>query len=771
MTRISLDGDWTLTHFLEGSRSVDHPDQLPADEGMTLAAQVPGNVEIDLMRAGVLPDIYHGDNVHLLRPYEFHEWWYRRSFASPSVSCGQRVELVFEGLDCLATVWINGTEIGRTDNMLVSHRFDVTGLLRSDGENELVVRLGSAVNAARKHVPDPSEGHLPTNWEQLSVRKAPHMFGWDIAPRVVSAGIWRPVALEVHNATEIVDLYYYTSHADPGHAGVGVHYHFATDALDLDGFSLRFTGECDASSFSSELPVYYVSGQHSLNVAQPRLWWPRGYGEPNLYSVTCELLHNGQVVDSRTDRIGIRTVKLHRTETTGESGGEFRFDVNGTPILVKGANWVPADALHSRDASRYEQALGLFSDLGCNMVRCWGGNVYEDHRFFDICDESGMLVWQDFAFACAKYPQNPEFLETVRLEAEKVVRKLRNHASLALWCGDNECDAVWLWTGLDPAHNRLTREVLPHVVHRCDPYRSFVPCSPYYAPETVARGGPDRMLPEQHLWGPRDYFKSRFYTEATAHFVGEIGYHGCPNVSSLRKFLDESHLWPYEDNSQWVTHAADSIPGGGPYKYRVKLMADQIHELFGTSPDSIDDFALASQISQAEAKKFFVEMVRLRKWRRTGVLWWNVIDCWPQFSDAIVDYYFGRKLAYHYLKRVQQPVCIMVDEPESWNVRVAVGNDSLQDAAGSFRIWDADSGETLLQGGYHVKANQNQDLGRIRISHGDQRLFLIEWELDGQKSGNHYLLGTPPVPLERYRKWLEAIAKLPGGFDAGSVGQ
>ena len=177
----------------------------------------------------------------------------------------------------------------------------------------------------------------------------------------------------------------------------------------LDGFSIRFSGVCGESRFATEVPARFVSGQCHIEVPHPRLWWPKGYGDPNLYTVTCELLHWGEPVDQRTDRIGLRTVRLQRTEVTSESGGEFRFEINGTPILVKGANWVPADAFHSRDAERYEACLSLFDDLGCNMVRCWGGGVYEDHAFFDFCDSHGMMVWQDFAFACARYPQSPEF--------------------------------------------------------------------------------------------------------------------------------------------------------------------------------------------------------------------------------------------------------------------------------------------------------------------------------------------------------------------------
>ena len=497
------------------------------------------------------------------------------------------------------------------------------------------------------------------------------------------------------------------------------------------------------------------------------LWWPRGYGNPNLYQVTTELLQNEKVLASREDSVGIRKLELIRTETTSiEKPGQFLFKVNGVPILVKGSNWVPVDAFHSRDAARYEQILALVADLECNMLRCWGGNVYEDHAFFDICDRKGIMVWQDFAMACAIYPQTPEFLEVMRQEAISVVRKLRNHPSLALWSGDNEVDMFYQISGLDPAHNKITREVLPQVIAQCDPYRPYLPSSPYMSPEVIATGNL-KLMPEEHLWGPRDYFKSRFYTEHTAHFVSEAGYDGCPGLSSLKRFLDDKHLWPWQNNPWWALHSTDMT--FDPYENHV--LANEEKELFGVTPDKLEDFILSTQITEAEATKFFVEMTRLNKWRSTGLIWWNVMDGWPQLNDSVVDYYFNKKLAYYYIRRVQQPVCVMVDEPKEWHCRVVVGNDSREDAAGHYRVWDADSGETLLEGDYQTKANENLELGTIPVFHSGKRLFLIEWTANGKKYANHYLQGFPPFSLEQYKSWLAKIAALQNGFDAASIGK
>lgn len=758
MKRISLKGKWSLWHAVEGTA---------APETQAITATVPGNVEIDLMKAGELPDLFFGGNIFAARALEFHAWTYETAFEAPAEGRGKRVELVFHGVDCIATYWLNGQEIGRSENMLIEHAFDVGGVLAYDRPNRLVVKIASAVNHARTFLHDPSV----SSWgapESLHVRKAAHVYGWDIMPRLVSAGIWRPVELVVHDATEIVDLHYFTCRAGQD-AQIGVVYNFATDAAVLDGFELHVKGACGPSRFELRQPLRFTAGEVRIDVPDAQLWWPHGAGDANLYEVRVRLLHGGRAVDTRTDRIGIRTVELERSDlTTRDAPGEFVFRVNGERIMCKGSNWVPLDALHSRDAGRYRKALDLFRDAGCNIVRCWGGNVYEDHAFFDLCDKYGILVWQDFAMACARYPQTPAFQEVLRREAMAVVRKLRNHPSLALWAGDNESDCNFIGYK-DPADNRLTRRVLPEVVMECDFRRPYLPSSPYMSPEVVKRGKDETLCPEQHLWGPRDYYKSRFYAETTAHFASEIGYHGCANVSSLRKFIDAQHLWPWKDNEQWRVHCTDPSPTPGAYAYRVPLMANQIREMFGIAPDNLAEFALASQISQAEAKKFFIELFRLGKWRRTGLIWWNMIDGWPQLSDAVVDYYFVKKLAYHYIKRVQMPVCIMVDEPAGWHCRVVAGNDTLREVAGPFRVWDADSGETLLEGRFAAGANENALLGKIRISHGEHRLFLIEWELDGCKHGNHYLLGKPPLSFPRYRGWLQQIAGLPDGFDGAKV--
>ena len=755
MAIISLDGTWQLSYGPQGADRAGFA---------TIPAQVPGNVELDLMQAGVLPDLAHADNIYLLREVEGYQWWYRRSFATPALGPGERLELVFEGLDCIGTVWVNDQLVGEPRNMLIPHRFDVTDALRQGEDNEIVVRIDSAVLEGRRHQPAMVEGAMGANWESLSVRKAAHMYGWDIMPRVVSAGLWRSVYLEVIPPTHWSDVYLATMATDPasGRADVLADWHFITDRSDTDGWQVQLTLSLDGEvAHQSSHPVIGTHNRVRFTVENTRLWWPRGYGDQPLHDVEIKLLdRDGAVLAAKTQRLGLRTIRLVRRDITPDRDGEFVFVVNGERVFAKGSNWVPLDALHSRDPQHVAGAMDMIRDLNCNMVRCWGGNVYEDHAFFDLCDERGIMVWQDFALACALYPQTDDFCAVIAHEAEVIIRRLRQHPSLALWAGNNENDGFyyggWLAAPLDPNTDRLSREVLREAVRRHDPFRDYLPSSPYMSPEVVASGAPYKWMPEDHLWGPRDDFKGPYYTGSPCHFVSEIGYHGCPNRESLARMMDADHLWPWQDNEQWLTHAVRPHRDMTGYNYRVPLMGKQIEVLFQAIPDNLDDYILASQISQAEAKKFFIERFRSGKWRRTGILWWNLRDGWPIISDAIVDYYGGRKLAYEVIKRVQADVCAICGEAElDWHT-LHVVNDTLQPASGQLTVRDLDSGAVLFAGDYAVEANGRTELGAVPAA-TEPAMWLLEWTHGDQTLRNHYLAGPRPFALADFRRWLAAL--------------
>ena len=755
---ISLNGEWTLYYALETKETKDDLNELRKN-GQCIPARVPGNVELDLNRAGKEPDPFFGENLYRFRKYEFYRWQFERDFHAPAKG-ESRWALVFEGLNCFAEVFVNDEWVGESANAMIAHAFDVTDYVRFGEENHLTVRIRSAINEERK-MDIPAMVTTHESGEFLMLRMPPSSFGWDIMGRFLSAGMWRGVRLEERKPTRILDAYYATRKLTEDGAVLRLRYRWETDEPILEGFTMQLHGRCGESEFFAEKPAYFVDGTMDIPVAHPRLWWPKGYGEAALYDVTLRLMKDGTVLDERKDRIGIRRLEIERKMAPGDAG-EFRVMANGCPILCKGSNWVPLDALHSRDAERLRAAHDLLEDAGCNIIRCWGGNVYEDHAFFDLCDERGMMVWQDFAMACGVYSPAPDFAEQIEREAAAVIKKLRNHPSILLWAGDNEVDESCIAQGYPTEENRynaLTREVLPRAVRMHDPYRVFVPSSPY-----IPAGFPRYQVPEQHNWGARAYFKDDFYKHSNAHFISECGYHGCPAVSSLSRYIPEDQLNHWLHNPVWDAHNTDYMPRGGRGYNRIQLMQDQVDLLFGQVPQDIHDFARLSQISQAEAKKFFIERTRIKKWRRTGVIWWNMLDGWPQISDAVVDYYYAKKLAYYYIKRVQRPIAVMMDETVDWGHQVILGNDSRESKRVQYKIWDGDTGEVCLAGECLSPANENVVLGTIRELAGRQRLYLITWEADGRTFGNHYISGYPAYDAKKMLQWVEKIASLPEPF-------
>lgn len=769
---MDLNGKWKLYYAPQGENKLSSVFDLEKSGIPFVEATVPGNVELDLSAAGILPeDLFKGMNILKAEKYENYEWWYEKTFSAPAApDDAHKVVLHFGAVDCIADYYLNGEKIGVSDNMFISQDFDVTDKVRYGEENTLHVHISSAVLKGASEDIEPNMALL--SWHatsiSLNVRKAPHSYGWDIMPRAVSAGIWRPVELQYKKKYDFRYLYFKIRNMD-GKDGI-ISLAYDSDIQPEYAFKdhhLRIYGKCGDSEFCKETDEIGMrktgAGIFVFTIPNIKLWWPKHYGEPNLYDITVELIdQKGDILISKTVRRGFRTLELRHSEIV-EPNGCFEFVVNGKRIMATGTNWVPMDAYHSRDNSRYEKALSMADDLGCNIIRCWGGNVYEDHDFFNYCDEHGILVWQDFAMACHQYPQHSRFMAKLEKEAEWVVKELRDHPSLALWSGDNEIDAMLAGNGVDPATNRLTREVLPRVIERLDPERPYIASSPYISSVAYNMGDNrqgSQVYPEDHLWGPRDYFKSSFYTNSKAYFVSETGYHGCPNKESIEKFIDEEYVWPYKDNRQWNLHSSDQRHNGC-WGDRTMLMHRQVAQLFGEVPTDMEDYILASQISQAEAKKFFVEHMRAKMSRNGGVIWWNLVDGWPQMSDAIVDYYYSKKLAYDYIKRSQRGFMIMLDEMNNWKQSVITANSTLEPVKGHVKITDMDSGKVYFEKDFTAGANCNTNLGSIPLMYSDKGMFLIEWELEnGEKHFNTYLYGTPGFDLQKYKGWLEKINSL-----------
>lgn len=777
MKKMSLCGsNWSL-YYVKNER-LCHDDRASDEEITTVdglckrgyesvPAVVPGNLELDLHRAGKIPDPFFGLNqwnrdCEYLHMFYATEFTYEGGYESP--------QLYFEGLDTIADIYLNGICVGEADNMLIPHDFSVGYALR-EGKNELLVHIRPAVIEARNYPITPNDNALPYNTESLYIRKAPHMYSWDIMPRFVSGGIWRPLSLRECKADRICsdDVYLTTLKVDTVNntAMMRLNYNVSVAADDISEYEIELSGVCGESSVYFRDRLRFTGGNRNFGVENAKFWWPRNAGAPNLYHFTLTLYRKGEAVDSWEKDIGIRTVELDRTSVTDKEGsGQFRFIINGKPVFCMGTNWVPVDAFHSRDAERIPEILPMLTDLGCNIVRVWGGNVYEDDLFYDYCDRDGIMIWQDFIMGCATYPQDEDFRMRLGLEIEAAVKRLRNHTSIILWAGDNENDCSYNWHGVrrDPNKvNLLTRRVIPEVLERLDFFRPYLPSSPYVDETAFANGS--KNISEDHLWGPRDYFKGNYYKNTVCHFASETGYHGCPSPDSLKKYISPEKLWTATeparwsgiDNDEWLCHAtAQETDPRKDYVYRIRLMADQVTTLFGSSvPCTLNDFARASQISQAEAKKYFIERFRLSKWRRTGIIWWNLIDGWPQISDAIVDYYFVKKLAYSYIKRSQNPLCLMFDEPQDGSIALYAVNDGTEERAFTYRVTEMGSGRTVAMGEYTAAPDSSAPIVKVSVAEGEKKFYFIEWQCGDIKGSNHFMTNIKDIDYSEYMGYIE----------------
>ena len=803
-TSLSLNGAWQLKGWPTPNRgSVRTLEEVPS-ETISVPATVPGCYEPDLCAAGLLPNLFYANNQYAARKYEGHQWLYTRTFALGNVPPDEKAFLEFDGLDTLCDIFLNGRKVGEAADMFIPHAFDVTKFVRA-GENELSVLFRSPVVESQFSEIAPT-GNAGSTSELEAFRKPAHMIGWDILPRFISAGIFRDARLVVRKPERIRDHFCALLSLDPEKRSA----QYLLD-LRLEGpFRRLDTSEIEVTVARKDKVVTRLNGKvlhwtprFRFGINNADLWWPLGFGEPALYDVKVAWKDSATqaLLAEKSFKLGVKKVEFELADydIATKKPGEMKFTVNGKPCFIRGTSWTPADALHCRDKDRIISTLELVREANCNMIRVWGGGLYEPEAFWDWCDANGVMVWQDFCFACTQYPQNDTALqEIVRKETIEVAKRLRNHASLALWCGNNENDSVfrlgpWKAYGADPNKDVFSRRILPEVLREFDPTHPYLPSSPYVDSDVVA----GRTLSvEGHYY--RRWWKGELFTATHEKFYSEFGCHGCPSVESIRQmFSPECHepfVSPKEKNVMWNVHYVPYVPGeylsnelvpGEPppgvfefndqwvkrgvcvfenYLARSKFVACrnhrmvlQMHMLFGDIETDLEGFALESQCAQAEGMKFIVEHCRSRKFdKKTGMTWWNMRDGWPIISDSVVDYYGRRKLAYEYIKRAQQNVLVMVDE----NGDVLVVNDLLRPVKGHATLTDAETGKTFFDGDFACGENAVAKAGAIKLS--GQGVVKIRYTVDGKEYASHYLYGGPTqkyvgerkIKFNDYRRWM-----------------
>ncbi|MCD0483570.1 glycoside hydrolase family 2 protein [Streptacidiphilus sp. ASG 303] len=648
LTRTPLDTGWTLT-LLTPHEST--PEEL---HGLSVPAEVPGCVHTDLLAAGLLADPYVGLNEQLQHWIGRSAWRYRTAFVLPDVP-GARHELRFEGLDTVAEILVNGRSAARTENMHRTYTVDVTDLV-APGANELAVVFSSVydhTDAAREKT-----GEFPAAYDEPfnHVRKMAANFGWDWGPTLVTAGIWKPAELLTWTGARLdaVRPLVRVDHADPAHpATVTVVADVRRDPARPPG-PLRLTVAAAGAEAVHEIAAGTDRAEVVLPVAGVDLWWPTGLGGQPLYDLRVALTDaDGADAGRWQRRIGFRTAELNTVPDA--DGTPFEFWVNGTLVPVRGVNWIPDDCFVSRvDRDRYARSLDDAVEAGVNLVRVWGGGIYEKDDFYDLCDERGLLVWQDFLFACAAYSEDEPLRGEVLAEARDNVARLAPHPSLVLWNGNNENiwgHADWGWQEAlgDRAWGLgYYTGLLPAVVAELDPTRPYWPGSPWSGDPAIhpndERHGPIHVW---DVWNERDY---RAYAERHPRFVAEFGFQGPACLPTVERAIDDGP--PRPDGPVAEAHQKAD---GGSRKLRDGMRPHLPAPRRGDPAVELADWIYLAQLNQARAVRFGIEHFRSEWPRCTGTVVWQLNDCWPVSSWSAVDGDGRRKLLWYAVRRAHRP--------------------------------------------------------------------------------------------------------------------
>ena len=639
-----------------------------------LAAQIPGGVHTDLMAAGRIADPFVGDEELRVQWVAERDWEYRRTFhVDAAVTAQERLALVFDGLDTLAEVRLNGELLGRADNMFRSWRWDAAGRVRP-GDNEVAVlfrsavRRGAELNAVRAL--DRPKETLPGG---PYLRKAPCHFGWDWGPRLPNTGIWQDVRLEGWSTARLEDVRIEQT-VEGGRARIVARLKaewVGGGARTIEAVLRVRHPNGRVETARAAVPAGGSTASLSLEIASPDLWWPNGLGSQPLYRVEVELSAGDQTLDARGYQVGLRTLELRREPD--EWGESFTFVVNGVPVFAKGSNWIPADSFPARATpERLEALLGAAAATNHNMIRVWGGGYYEIEAFYDLCDRYGILVWQDFMFACSVYPlADPEFLANVAAEIREQVRRLRHRACLALWCGNNEMERGWTIWGWDRPENGDLREAylrffsntLPAWVGAEDGATPYWPSSPSSGrPLEEPIGGNRGDEHEWIVWHALAPFSA--YGHETYRFVSEFGFESLPALATVAAFAPDPADWNL--GSPLLDHHQRCPTGNARILY---YMAQQFR-----MPKDFPGLVYLSQVLHAEAMRVGVEHWRRQRDRCSGALYWQLDDCWPVSSWASIDY-FGRWKALQYATRRFYAPVLLSAEVDSDGVSLAVTND------------------------------------------------------------------------------------------------
>ncbi len=720
MLKLNLDSGWQFKQ---------------ADTNNWMKARVPGTVHEDLLTNGKIEEPFYRLNEHKQQWIDKKDWEYRKEFkVSDELLQSDHLELCFEGLDTYADVYLNDSLVLQADNMFRSWKAEVKNLIKV-GKNELRIYFHSPINKGLKlleengyalpAVNDQSEnGELGDKKVSPFIRKAPFHFGWDWGPRLVTSGIWRPAYLLGWSETKINDVFVDQKEITEDYAKLDFVTTIQSDKQQT--VNIQVTNKATGDTLLIATNRQINPGVNKLELftgfAKPYLWWPNGLGTPYMYTFQVDVLNNSKVLASTRVKTGLRNIRVVRKPD--EKGESFYFEVNGVPVFAKGANYIPNDILLTRVTDeKYLHILKSAAACNMNMLRVWGGGIYENDRFYELCDSLGLMLWHDFMFACSMYPGNDNFLENVRQEAIQNVQRLRNHPSIALWCGNNEIEAAWgqgndnwgwgwkqrynpeqraeIWH----AYDTLFYSILPKVVKSDDPEVFYWPSSPAAGFKKLA--GYESTSGDVHYWGVW-HGKEKFerFNEIIPRFMSEYGFQSFPDFNSVKKYTI-----PEDWNIESEVMASHQRSGIGNLRIK-EYMGWDYH-----IPEDFAKFLYVGQVLQAEGIEMGIEAHRRNKPYCMGTLYWQLNDCWPVASWSSMDYYGKWKALQYFAKKAYKPYLLSVLN-DSTNINVWLVSDELDpdDATVAVTLMDFD-GKVLYDNKLDVltPANTSENIFSIPV--------------------------------------------------------
>ena len=772
MITIDLNGKWEMKDFTKGIgavKKVNLPSKRPAG---CLIYRVPGTVRTSLLAAGEIPDPYIGyDNENSLW-VEQKEWWFFKNFEAGKELKGKFIELLFEGISFRGEAWLNGKRVGTLEGMLNPHSFDISSLLNYGKDNNIAVRLEAP----------------PDSWPNLRLHGltwrssreqlfsiAQCMYGWDWGPHCVPIGLWQPVKLIATGPLRINHPYIRSEIIADTEAGCSIQFDVSNltsqpkEAV-LFGTVLEKDSKKEISTFQQNISLesnVKKTIELNLKIKNPKLWWPNGMGKQNLYLLNISVEEDSKLSDNLTAQFGIRELKLVDNENVeefvksmlqdigdpfyiGKVAGSYpwTFEINGKKMFAKGGNWIPADQLLRLNHDRYNRLLKLVKEANFNLLRVWGGGIYETDDFYNLCDQHGILTWQEFL-------SNRNFSRINKASfidgAKSAVYRLRNHPSLAFWCGGNEFDP-------DDEGSKSVIDSLDALLKEYDPQREFHRASPY--------------MGDDHYWGvwhnKEPYTKYRIVRP----FRSEAGINAPPVYDNYLKFTPDSMRWP--PDKIYVEYHGES---NARFAHLEKLLryADE----FGESKN-IEELILKSQLYQAIGNELNMEFCRSNKFKNSGFLVWQFNDIWPCYSWSQVDWYGTPKPSYYFLKRASRPIHISADfEKYLWNTgevfiaSIYLLNDTqnqVKEYKYIARLFDV-KGKILIENSGHAEAKENQsiEIGKIEYKIPEEmkgRTFLVSVELknnnDKKESDALYPIAVSKTGNpDEYNDIFEDLVRMP----------